>query len=44
MPGFDQAYNQFHDLDELEMLIKANVCLYAMMAPTVEGICREILE
>ena len=44
VPGFDQAYSQFYDLDELEMLIKANVCFYAMMAPTVEGICREILE
>jgi len=43
VPGFCTSYWTFHDLDELERVIKAHVCLYRLMAPTIESAVDEVL-
>ena len=43
VPGFFNAYRTFHSLDELEMLIKAHLCLYRLMAPTINGGLKKVL-
>jgi len=37
VPGFGNAYWKFYGLDELETIIKANLCLYGLMAPMIEA-------
>jgi hypothetical protein len=37
VPGFYNAYRTFHGLDELEILIRAHLCLYQLMAPILEN-------
>jgi hypothetical protein len=43
VPGFYGAYRVFHTLDQLETLIKAHLCLYHLMAPTIEGALKRVL-
>jgi hypothetical protein len=43
VPGFYQAYQAFFSLDELEIEIKANLYLYSLMAPIIEGGIKKVL-
>jgi hypothetical protein len=43
VPGFYGAYRVFRTLDKLETLIKAHLCLYYLMAPTIEGALKRVL-
>jgi hypothetical protein len=43
VPGFFHAYWTFHNLAELETLIKAHLFLYRLMAPIIEGGMKKIL-
>jgi hypothetical protein len=43
VPGFYGAYRVFHTLDQLETLIKAHLCFYYLMAPTIEGALKRVL-
>lgn len=45
IPGFPKAYWTFRDLDELEVIIKANLCLYEQIAPILEGgLCQVLVQ
>jgi hypothetical protein len=43
VPGFFNAYRTFHSPQELEVLIKAHLFLYGMMAPVFERAMKEVL-
>lgn len=44
VPGFYHAYRVFHTQDQLEIMIKAHLCLYGLMAPVIEGVLKAALE
>ena len=41
--GFSTAYWTFRNLDELETVIKAHLCLYSLIAQTIESACQSVL-
>jgi hypothetical protein len=41
--GFGNAYGTFTDLNELETLVKAHLCIYRLMAPILESGIEKII-
>ena len=44
VPGFGNAYWTFHDLEELEAMIKAHLYFYSLMAPIINDGLRRAVE
>jgi hypothetical protein len=44
VPGFFNAYRTFHNLQELEAMVKAHLYLYGLMASVVEGAIEKVMQ
>jgi hypothetical protein len=44
MPNFGAAYWMFRNLDQLETIVKAHLCLYGFLEPLIEDAARETFQ